>query len=205
MPILYAYICICIFFAPMANNTTTIVQSSTGALSPSVLAYELGVHDQGSHVKDVIDHLQLESIPNYSTGTRTLLMMNNSYNSASYMKDDLQSKLQNASSINAQARVGIHKMRAVYMQKKNTIGYLTFISGVVQALVVIACLSAVLAALYMSASSQNQNKMWYIVGACVIFALFLTVVAVIVKNNYTRRPDDWNKFYFTPNKPSREA
>ncbi len=193
---IYVYAC-CLL------HMTTIVQSSTGALSPSVLAYELGVHDQSSIVKDVIDHLQLESVPNYSAGTQTVLMMNNSYNSASYMKDDLQEKLNAASSINAQARVGIHKMRAVYMQKKNTIGYMTFISGVVQALIVIACLTAVLAALYMNAA--DQNKMWYIAGACAIFAMFLVVVAVIIKNNYTRRPDDWNKFYFTPNKPSREA
>ena len=179
-----------------------LIGSSIGNATHDIIENELNSLLQSNDiVHDVVIQLKDNIIPAYSDNTNVLLMMNNSYNSAAYISGDLKSKQQHAESLNKQSRSGIHTMRNVYMQKQYTIGYTRFLSGVVQSLVVIVCVIGILISL--QKPGKIPSKQWLIIGCLVIAGLFLLVLAAIIKNNMTRRPDDWSKFYFFPSQPTK--
>lgn len=186
----------------MADNCDiTLLNNSTGVLSDEVLNNSINCV-LGSSQMDVIKTMNIinqQILPAYGERTNTMLLMNSSYNSSSYIKDDLQTKKQEVEKQNERARNSIHKVRFSYLQKKRSAEYNKFMSGIIQALIVIVALSAILAALY---KLQKLPTSWLATGILTMVALFLFVVALIVKNNLTRRTDDWSKFYFAPNRPS---
>lgn len=185
----------------MADNCDiTLLNNSTGILSDEVLNNSINCV-LGSSEMDVIKTMNIinqQVLPAYSERTNTMLLMNSSYNSSSYVKDDLLSKKDQVRKQDVQARNSIHKVRYSYLQKKRAAEYNKFLSGVIQSLIVIVALSAILASLF---KLKKITHMWLGVGIMTMVALFLLVVAVIVKNNLTRRTDDWSKFYFSPNNP----
>lgn len=178
----------------------SLLNNSTGVLSDEVLKNSIDCV-LGTSETDVIKTVNVinqQILPAYSERTNTMVLMNSSYNSSSYVKDDLLSKKSEVERMNQLARNNIHKVRYSYLQKKRATEYYKFMSGVFQSLIVIAVLSAILAAFY---KMGKLSSTMLTAGIAAMVALFLMVVAVIVKNNLTRRPDDWNKFYFTPNNP----
>lgn len=178
----------------------SLLNNSTGVLSDEVLKNSIDCV-LGTSETDVIKTVNVinqQILPAYSERTNTMVLMNSSYNSSSYVKDDLLSKKSEVERMDKLARSNIHKVRYSYLQKKRAVEYYKFMSGVIQSLIVIAALSAILAAFYKLGSLSGTMLT---AGISIMVALFLMVVAVIVKNNLTRRPDDWNKFYFAPNNP----
>jgi len=186
----------------MANNCDiTLLNNSTGILTDEVLNNSINCV-LGSSDTDIIKTMNIvnqQILPAYSEKTNTMLLMNSSYNSSSYVKDDLLTKQAEVEKQNQQARNSIHKTRFAYLQKKRMAEYYKFMSGVIQALIVIVALSAILASLY---KMKKLSTMAMSAGIMTMVLLLLLVLAVLIKNNLTRRPDDWNKFYFAPNNPS---
>lgn len=186
----------------MANNCDiSLLNNSTGVLSDEVLNNSINCV-LGSSEMDVIKTMNIvnqQILPAYSEKTNTMLLMNSSFNSSSYVKDDLEGKKQDVEKQKQKARNSVATVRYNFMQKRRTAEYYRFMSGVTQALIVIVAFSAILASMY---KLKKISTMWLSAGIMIMVALLLLVVAVIIKNNLTRRPDDWNKFYFAPNNPS---
>lgn len=186
----------------MANNCDiTLLNNSTGVLSDEVLNNSINCV-LGSSDMDVIKTMNImnqQILPAFSEKTNTMLLMNSSFNSSSYVKDDLNSKKAEVEKQNQRARNSIHKVRFSFLQKRRMAEYYKFMSGIIQALIVVVALSAILASLY---KVKKIPTMWLSAGIMTMIALLLLVVALLVKNNLTRRPDDWNKFYFAPNNPN---
>lgn len=185
----------------MADNCDiTLLNNSTGVLSDEVLNNSincvLGTSDM--NVIKTMNIINQQLLPAYSERTNTMLLMNSSYNSSSYVKDDLLSKKEAIQNQNNKARNDIHKVRFAYLQKKRTAAYNKFMSGIIQAMIVIVAISAILQSLHKLGKISTG---WFSAGIMIMLALFLFVIAIIVKNNLTRRTDDWNKFYFAPSKP----
>lgn len=185
----------------MATNCDiSLLNNSAGTLSDDVLNNSINCV-LGSSEMDVIKTMNImnqQILPAYSDKTNTMLLMNSSYNSSSYVKDDLTSKHVEVEKQNEKARNNVAKVRFSYMQKKRATAYYKFLSGVMQSLIVIVALSAVLASMY---KLKQVTVGWLSAGIMTMVCLLLIVVAIIVKNNLTRRPDDWNKFYFAPSNP----
>lgn len=134
-------------------------------------------------------------LPFFSQMLVTVLMMNTSYNNTSYISQDMESKAKDAKQKENLTRSSIHKARFSYMQKKYKIGYNKYVTGVLQGAILVACVAGSLIAF------QRMKKLsgmftGLVVG--VIALMFLIIIAVIAKNNMTRRVDDWDKFYFAP-------
>lgn len=175
--------------------------NSTGTLSEEA-ALNLIECIFGSQETDMIKAVSVMNqsiLPTYSEKTNTMLLMNNSYNTTTYMKDDLMSKKTEVEKLNSDVRRNIHNVRYAYLQKRREAAYYRFMSGVIQALIVICAISAMLFVLY---KAKYISTTMLGAGIATIVALTLIVIAVIIKNNMTRRPDDWNKFYFAPSNPS---
>lgn len=178
-----------------------LLNQSTGQINTDYLGSVMNcvMGDSTIEVTKALSYLKELLIPKYSENTNTMMVMNKSFTSSSYVKDDLEHKKNELQHMNSMTRSSIHKVRYNYMQKQRKAAYYEFMSGVVQSLIVIVALSAVLASMH---KLKLISAMWLGAGIMTMVALFLLVVAVLVKNNLTRRPDDWSKFYFAPNNPT---
>lgn len=179
-----------------------IFNNSTGIMSDELVSKAMQcVFDTNTSDLESVKTMNLINnhiLPKYEEKTNTMMLMNSSYNSSTYIKEDLDSKRAEVEHINALARKNIHKVRYSYLQKRRETAYYRFMSGVIQSLILIIAVSAILIAFY------KMGKLSPILmGACIvsIVAIFLIVIAIIIKNNLTRRPDDWSKFYFAPTRP----
>ena len=146
-------------------------------------------------VPDIRSSLQQQLIPDFTKMLETLLMMNTSYNNTQYINKDMKAKAIDAMNKERLTRSSVHKSRYSYMQKKYTIGNNNFMTGVFQGSILIACIVAALVAFY---KMKSLSKMFVALIVSIVVAAFLFVVALLAKNNMTRRVDDWNKFYFGP-------
>lgn len=181
----------------------SLLDNSTGVLTDEILSksIECVFGSQETDVIKAVNMMNQQILPTYSEKTNTMLLMNNSYNSTSYVKDDLLTKKTDVERMNQSARRDIHKVRYAFLQKRRQAAYYRFMSGVIQSLIVICALAAILVAFY---KLDKLTPKMLTAGIMTMVALFLVVIAVIIKNNLTRRPDDWNKFYFTPNNPTTQ-
>jgi ABC-type dipeptide/oligopeptide/nickel transport system permease component len=124
-----------------------------------------------------------------------VLMMNTSYNTSQYINNDVKAKAIDALNKERLARSGVHKARYSYMQKKYTIGSNKFMTGVFQGSILVACIAATLIAFN---KMKSLGTMFVALTVAIVVAMFLFIVAMMARNNLTRRVDDWDKFYFGP-------
>lgn len=171
---------------------------STGEITQETLDSLMGnLFSSRQTASDIRDILNNEIIPMYSDTTNFMMVMNNSMNSANYIHDDFQVKKAEAERVHKSTTNSVAKQRATYFEKKRTIGYNTFMAGVIQALIIVMGISGILFGMW-SVGKLGTKALGAVVA--VMMACLLLVVAVMVKNNLTRRVDDWNKFYFSPYK-----
>lgn len=178
-----------------------LLLNSTGIVDSSALAKAIScvMGDTTAQSDNAMTILRQHIIPAYSDATSTMVLMNTSYNNSAYVRDDINTRKLEMERMSQSTRNNIHKVRYTYMQKRRQAAYYTFMSGVMQSLIVIVSLSAVLASMY---KLGLLSPKMLAAGVMTMVLLFLLVIAVIIKNNLTRRPDDWHKFYFAPNNPS---
>ena len=146
-------------------------------------------------VPDIRSAFQQQLIPDFTKMIESLLMMNTSYNNTQYINKDMKAKAIEAMNKERLTRSSVHKSRYSYMQKKYTIGNNNFMTGVFQGSILVTCIVVALFAFY---KMKSLSKMFVLLIGCIVVAAFLFVVALLAKNNMTRRVDDWNKFYFAP-------
>lgn len=177
-------------------STTVPYFLSTGEITQETLDNAMqSIFSTRQTAYDFRDVLNNEIIPMYSDTTNFMVVMNNSYNNATYINNDFVSKKEEAGRIHQKTRNGVAKERDVFFQQKHTIGYNRFLSGMIQALIVIVAISGIMFGLW--AVGKISVKMLGAVVTVMVMC-FLIVLAIVIKNNLTRRSDDWTKFYFAP-------
>ena len=146
-------------------------------------------------VSDIRASFQTQLLPNFTEMVQKMLMVNTSYNNTQYINDDLKAKAIDAVNKERLTRSSVHKTRYSYMQKKYTIASNNFMIGIFQGSILVACIAASLLAFY---KMKSLSKGFVLLTVCIIVAAFLFIVALIMRNNMTRRVDDWAKFYHGP-------
>lgn len=184
-------------FAPDAQYGANVPYFlSTGEITQETLDNAMAnIFSAKQTAADFRDVMNNEIIPMYSDTTNFMVVMNNSFNNATYINSDFAQKKDEADRLHNRTKNGVAKERDNYFQQKRTIGYNSFMSGMIQTLILIISVSGILFGLW--AVGKISTTM---VGAVVsvMVMCFLIVMAIVIKNNLTRRPDDWNKFYFAP-------
>lgn len=182
--------------SPSQYNVTVPYFLSTGEITQETLDSAMeSIFATKQTAADFRDILNNEIIPMYSDTTNFMVVMNNSFNSANYIHDDFQQKKTEAQRIHEKTKNNVAKEREVFFQQRRTIGYNTFLSGMIQALIVVVGVSGIMFGLW--GVNKISTKMLGAVVSIMLMCLLL-VLAILVKNNLTRRVDDWNKFYFSP-------
>lgn len=178
----------------------SVVTNSQGIIDNSTVVDSLNTLNDTTFLQNTVKLINDQVVPKYSMNTNVAMLMNDSYNNAEYMAKDLQVKKQDAYTINEKTKTGVHKVRFTFLQKRHQAAYNRFISSVIQATIIVISITAIIASMY---KLERLPPRFVGVSIFVLIALFLLVLAVIIKNNMTRRTDDWNKFYWQPNVPNK--
>ena len=159
----------------------------------------------GYGIKDIVelDNLFTQHISSYLDETNKLIMMNDVISSNEYLSTTMDNEFQRVSKLTDRTRNTIYKTRASYMQKKYSISYNNFVSGILQfTLFVFILIALCFAAWKQGVLEGGSTEIWrspIVLGAAglILMVLYLFIVILLYKNYQTRRKDDWDKFYFS--------
>ena len=179
-------------------SSTSDIFAGDGSVFSSNLTATLS-NKNLDNVIQVRSLLEQQVLPYFSQMLFTTLMMNTSYNSTKYITNDMENKAKDAREKETKARNSIGKARYNYFQKKYTISYNKFISGVLQGAILTVAICAVLAGLHLN--GMLSSTIVAVLVSCIVL-VYMIILAILLKNNSNRRKDDWNKFYFAPFTPS---
>lgn len=133
-------------------------------------------------------------IEQYLVDTNQSIIMNDVTNTNDYVTGSIFNEKNRTTTLRDKTSNMINRTRNTFLQNKYQIEYHNFIGSCLQfftfMILIIACMFALL--------KQESIPALVAYGvSCTALVLFLLVVVVYIKNNQTRRKDDWNKYYFS--------
>ena len=158
-----------------------------------------GVGLDNFNIENVRTHLQQSSMSSFDSALQNALVMNTSYASTQFIKNDMELKKLDAEKKEKITRNEISKARYKLMQKQYTINSNNFISGVLQGLLLLLAIITIMIC-FMRLGKLSSTMA--IILSVLLSCIYLFIVLLLVRNNYQRRKDDWTKFYFAPYQPS---
>ena len=158
----------------------------------------------GYGIKDIVelDNLFTKHIQKYLDETNKLIMMNDVLISNEYLNDTMTTEYNRVAKLSDRTRNTIYKTRASYMQKKYSIAYNNFVSGILQFTLFVFILCAICYAVWQQGVDEQLVAFWrapLLLGgvAMILVVLYLFIVILLYKQYQTRRKDDWDKYYFS--------
>jgi hypothetical protein len=142
------------------------------------------------------EHIRNQVIPKITHSLNDTMLLNTSLNSTHYIKKDLDGKLSGVVHHQGIAQSNLTKTRYNYMQKTNAISVYRFWINVIVGAIFVACCAFVL----LGANKMSAWLNYSIIGF--ITFVYVIIVLLALRNNSSRRNDDWNKFYFGPYQPN---
>lgn len=138
-------------------------------------------------------------IPQVAHSLNDTMLLNTSLNSTNYIKNDLDGKYAGVVERQGIAQANLAKTRYNYLQKANTIAAYRFWINVIVGAIFVACSAFVIL-------GANKMAAWlnYSIIGFVTF-VYVVIVLMALKNNSSRRNDDWNKFHFGPYQPTVDS
>jgi lipopolysaccharide export LptBFGC system permease protein LptF len=173
-----------------------IIASGDYSVSPSTFENAIRDNTSGTPVEStaLIQDIFFDNVRMYLLDTNQNLMLNDVYNTNMFLKESMSKEMERTSSLRNKTFNDIHKTRERYMRSQYDIQYYNFIAAVMQGTMFIILCIALLLAFY------KQKKISIKIGSIIVGILVLIYVIIVlmyIKQNQSRRKDDWNKFYFT--------
>jgi lipopolysaccharide export LptBFGC system permease protein LptF len=170
---------------------------SSGAYSASPSTFSSAVTDNmfganNQNQQNIVNAVMLD-IEKYLVGTNQAIVLNDITNTNDYVYDTVNNEKTRTDTLKKKTGSMINRTRQSFLQKRYRIEYNRFVTSMLMfmtlTVLVVACMFGLM--------KQDHVNLLVAAGVSSIAVFFfLIAVLVYIKNNQTRRKDDWSKYYF---------